>query len=244
MHSARDSVRYFPIEGAVEAFAPRTGLHVVYRGDETRHLVPLAPRAVLFGLSHACNLGCAFCSRDEAVRSTWDVASATSFLRGLYELGVAEVSFGGGEPLAYRGFFDLIDALYERTALALHVTSNAVLLDDRAIARIEGKISEVRVSVYDDTPWDERIRALVGAGIRVSANVLVEPSNVREVPALLHRLAELGARIVPDLLNLLASRSSGRATRRCSRSWAVPTVSCTRSTTGRSPTPSSRARFR
>lgn len=194
MHSARDSVRYFPIEGAVEAFAPRTGLHVVYRGDETRHLVPLAPRAVLFGLSHACNLGCAFCSRDEAVRSTWDVGSATSFLRGLYELGVAEVSFGGGEPLAYRGFFDLIDALYERTALALHMTSNAVLLDDRAIARIEGKISEVRVSVYDDTPWDERIRALVGAGIRVSANVLVDPSNVRDVPALLHRLAELGAR--------------------------------------------------
>jgi hypothetical protein len=114
-------------------------------------------------------------------------------LVGLARRRVLEVSFGGGEPLAFRGFDDLLTRLRAETDLALHFTTNGVLLDDARIARIAPLVGEVRVSVYDDTPWDDRIARLASAGVRVGANVLVTPGREDALPPLLDRLHDLGA---------------------------------------------------
>jgi MoaA/NifB/PqqE/SkfB family radical SAM enzyme len=54
----------------------------------------------MFGITNACNLACAFCSRDTARPSAWTVETAAAALRGLHDAGTLEIAYGGGEPFA------------------------------------------------------------------------------------------------------------------------------------------------
>ncbi len=199
MRPSRHTYRAYPLDAAMSWFDPSTGTHVRWEGPETRSLRRVAPRVVMFALSHACNLACSFCSRDLGAKSAWTVASAAEMLAGLSSRRVLEVSFGGGEPFAFRGFDELLVRLHDETELAVHVTTNGVLLDDARIAHLRGRVGELRVSVYDDTPWEDRIARLADAGVRVGANVLATPARLDALPSLLERLRDLGAKDVAIL---------------------------------------------
>jgi hypothetical protein len=69
-----------------------TGTNVLCDGDQTRGLVPVAPRVIQFAITNRCNLACTFCSRDTGVESAWTTASAFAMLAGLAEAGVLEVA--------------------------------------------------------------------------------------------------------------------------------------------------------
>jgi MoaA/NifB/PqqE/SkfB family radical SAM enzyme len=75
------------------------------------------------GITNACNLACTFCSRDREARSEWTVDSTFEVLSGLARAGTLEVAFGGGEPLAFRGFDGLVRRLATETPLAVHLTT-------------------------------------------------------------------------------------------------------------------------
>ncbi len=147
---------------------------------------------VLFGLSHACNLRCHICSRDQAITDRWDADEAFELLRDLADAGTLEVAFGGGEPLAYAGFADLVRRLATETPLAVHVTTNGTLVTPEIAAALAGSLGEARVSIYEDEAWGDAIAMLVAAGIRTAANIVVRPNTVDALPALLHQLAALG----------------------------------------------------
>lgn len=193
---ATAAFRAFPLDGAMSWFQPSTGAHVRWDGPETRALTQVAPRVVMLSLSHACNLACAFCSRDPSVATSWTADSAADLLRELAARRVLEVSLGGGEPLAFRGLSRLLDRLHDETPLAVHLTTNGVLLDDARVARLRGRVGEVRVSVYDDTPWEDRVARLADGGVRAAANVLVIPERLAALPSVLERLRRAGARDV------------------------------------------------
>lgn len=144
---ATASFRAFPLDGAMSWFQPSTGAHVRWDGPETHALARVAPRVVMFSLSHACNLACGFCSRDAGLATSWTADSAANLLRELAARRVLEVSLGGGEPLAFRGLERLLDRLHDETPLAVHLTTNGVLLDEARVARLRGRVGEVRVSV-------------------------------------------------------------------------------------------------
>lgn len=190
------STRLEPRDGACLLFDRDVGTNVLVRGPSTRHLRSRAPRVVMFALTNACNLRCDFCSRSLATPSTWDEASAFELLAGLDRAGVLEVALGGGEPLVARGLDGLLARLHAETRLAVHLTTNAVLLDDARLARIRPYVGEIRVSIYDDNPWPERIAALAAAGGSFGANVLVVPERIDALGALLARLEDLGC---PDV---------------------------------------------
>ncbi|MEJ7730375.1 MAG: radical SAM protein, partial [Polyangiaceae bacterium] len=181
-----------PLDGALLFFDPSTGTHLRVQTEATRHLVRGAPRVVMFGITNACNLRCDFCSRDTARSSDWTVASAAATLRGLEQAGTLEVAFGGGEPLTFAGFADLIDELAETTALALHITTNGILVPSRW-HRLAGKLGIVRLSVYEDPRWREAAAVLGSSGQRWGANVLVDDAALAMLPELLAELAALGA---------------------------------------------------
>jgi len=185
--------RVVPLDGALGAFHPATGARLRWDGPETAQLRAKAPRLVLFGASHACNLACGFCSRDAARPSLWTVDEAFTLLRDLCDAGVLEVSLGGGEPLAWPGFDALVTRLAAQTALAVHVTTNGRLLTAARLAAWDGAVRQVRLSVYDGEPWRERAALLARRGQRFGANVLVTPPTLRVLPALLQELADLGA---------------------------------------------------
>jgi MoaA/NifB/PqqE/SkfB family radical SAM enzyme len=189
---ARDTWRPHPLDGALLWFHPPTGTHLRWDGPPTRHLRRTAPRVVMFGITNRCNLTCGFCSRDLEAGSRWDAENAFEMLAGLARRGVLEVAFGGGEPLVFRGFDDLVDRLAAETPLAVHFTTNGSLLTPERLARLRGKVGEIRISLYDDNPWPERVALLADSGIQFGANLLVTPERLPELPSLLARLAQLG----------------------------------------------------
>jgi uncharacterized Fe-S cluster-containing radical SAM superfamily enzyme len=195
--------RSVPLDGARLLFDPRTGLNLRVEGPSTRGLVRTAPRVVLFGITNQCNLRCSFCSRDSSAPSEWTPDSAFEMLTGLAQRGVLEVAFGGGEPLAFRGFDELVERLATETSLAVHITTNGVLLTTERLARIAPHLGEVRLSIYDDTPWPERVAALADAPVQFGVNLLVTPDRV---PAL-----------APPFI---ASKSWVAETWRCCATWA------------------------
>ncbi|WP_437736090.1 radical SAM protein [Sorangium sp. So ce1335] len=193
---SRDVFRPHALDGALLWFHPRTGTNVRWDGAATRRLTRRAPRVALFGITNRCNLACSFCSRDRGAESAWTVDAAFDVLSGLARRGLLEVAFGGGEPLAFAGFDELLTRLAEQTALALHVTTNGTLLTERRLRAIAPHVGEIRVSVYQDTPWEDRLELLAAAGVTFGVNVLATPARLPSLPALLARLARLGCRDV------------------------------------------------
>ncbi|MEZ4449055.1 MAG: radical SAM protein [Nannocystaceae bacterium] len=185
-------IRLHPLDGALLGFDPRRGLNVRVDGPGTRGLRRRAPRTILFGITNRCTLACGFCSRDPRAESGWDEASAHAALAAFAAAGVLEVAFGGGEPLAFRGFDRLLERLRRDTPLALHVTTNGDLLTEARAERLAPLLGELRLSIYDDTNWPTTIDRAVRAGATVGANVLCTPARIDGLPALLRRLADRG----------------------------------------------------
>ncbi|MBU8895327.1 hypothetical protein DRW03_15110 [Corallococcus sp. H22C18031201] len=207
------------LDGALLWFHPRTGTHLRIDSPGTRHLRRRAPRLVLFGITNACNLTCGFCSRDRAARSDWTPDSAFDVLCGLARAGTLEVAFGGGEPLAFRGFDTLVERLATETPLAVHLTTNGTLLSDERLARLAPHLGEVRVSLYEDNAWEETVQRLARAGATFGVNVLATPERLGVLPAMLRRLRDLGCRDVallryvgPDARLHLNARDEARLT--------------------------------
>ena len=120
--------------------------------------------------------------------------SAFEVLSGLARAGTLEVAFGGGEPLAFRGFDTLVERLATETPLAVHFTTNGTLLSEERLARLSPYLGEIRVSLYEDNAWEECIERLGRSGQTFGANLLVTPDRLPQLPAQLRTLHQLGCR--------------------------------------------------
>lgn len=188
----RRRFRLHPLDGAALYFQPATGVHVRVAVAATAPLRRLAPRVAMFGVTNACNLACAFCSRDVARPSAWTVATAVAALRGLHDAGTLEVAYGGGEPFAFRGFDELVAELDRTTALAQHVTTNGTLIRPTTWPRFAGRFGQVRLSLYDGVDWRAPADTLAAHDQRWGANIIVDAAALPGLPALLHELAARG----------------------------------------------------
>jgi MoaA/NifB/PqqE/SkfB family radical SAM enzyme len=187
----RNRWRVVDADGGRHHFHPRTGLHARVDDNEASTLAA-APRVVMFGFSNACNLRCHFCSRDVHAPSHWTIDDAAAVLTDLWRAGTLEVAFGGGEPFAHRDFIPLLERLWAQTSLALHITTNGTLINADVASCIAPLVGQVRVSIYDEHPWQAAVQTLVQAGILVGANVLVTPERIGALPGLLAHLASVG----------------------------------------------------
>ena len=190
------ALRPFPLDGALLLFDRDSGTNVRLDGDETAELRLVAPRAVQFGITNRCNLACSFCSRDVAADSAWTADDAFAILAELARAGVLEVAFGGGEPFAFRGFESLVARLYDETPLAIHATTNGLLLDRRRLQLVRGKLGELRLSLYDDNDWRRTIALLVDEKLRFGVNLLLLPERLPHLESLVLELFALGCRDV------------------------------------------------
>lgn len=186
-------LRRFPLDGALLLFDRDTGLHALCDGPETAHLRQRAPRVVQFAITNACNLTCGFCSRDLDERSLWSADDAFEVLAGLARAGTLEVAFGGGEPLAFRGFTGLVRRLHDETPLAVGLTTNGLLLTRERLREMSGCVGQIRLSLYDDNRWEEAAALLAEEGMRFGINWLVTPERLPALEATVLRAAALGA---------------------------------------------------
>lgn len=186
--------RRFPLDGALLLFDRDTGRCALCDGPETAALCRRAPRVVQFSITNQCNLACSFCYRPKAAASAWTVDSAFRLLADLAAAGVLEVAFGGGEPWVFPGFARLVRRLHDETPLAISLTTNGLGLTPARLSAIAGAYGQIRLSLYDDNNWRERVALLAGAGARFGVNWLVTPERLADLEAMLLRLAALGCR--------------------------------------------------
>jgi MoaA/NifB/PqqE/SkfB family radical SAM enzyme len=187
-------LRPFPLDQALLLFDRDSGTNVLLDGPETAPLAMLAPRSAMFGITNRCNLACAFCSRDLNAESAWTADEAFTLLADLARAGMLEVAFGGGEPFAFKGFDDLVARLYDETPLAVHATTNGLLLTQERLRHLRGKLGELRLSLYDNNDWRRTIGLLVEERVRFGVNLLVLPERLPELETILFEILGLGCR--------------------------------------------------
>ena len=183
-----------PVNGGVLRFDRATGTNVLLRSPETALNRREAPRSIQIGLLSPCNMSCSFCYRDAAAPSRLTSEFLLDLLIRADQWGVLEVAFGGGEPLLFKGFVELLRNLHEKTDLGLNFTTNGTLLTTERVDALEGVVGEVRVSAYADNNYRETLRR--ARRLNLGVNLLVTPENVNRLEVLVHDCFEQGARNV------------------------------------------------
>lgn len=115
-------------------------------------------------------------------------------LQDLDARGTLEVAFGGGEPLVFKGFVDLVRRLYRETKLAVSLTTNGTRLDEAAVQALGPVVGQMRLSVYDNVEHVPIVERLVKHHVRFGVNWLVTPDRVAQVATFVLDLAAAGCR--------------------------------------------------
>jgi MoaA/NifB/PqqE/SkfB family radical SAM enzyme len=158
--------------------------------------------------SRRCNLRCRHCytasGPDE--RDALPVAALAAAVADAAGLGYGELSVSGGEPLMYDGLEDLLAAARD-AGLATSVTTNAMALTPRRLARLRPLVDLLAISI-DGTPAShDRMRAhdrafattasrlpgLRESGIPFAFITTLTLHNAHELPWLMDFAAEEGA---------------------------------------------------
>jgi MoaA/NifB/PqqE/SkfB family radical SAM enzyme len=182
------------VDGGLLAFDRKRGLNLLSRNEQTVALRRIAPRSLQIGLLTPCNLSCDFCYRDLAAPSKLTSDFLLDLLTKAADWGVLEVSFGGGEPLLFKGFVPLVRQLHEQTSLGINFTTNGTLLTPEIISELGDAVGEVRVSAYRDNHYRRTLRLLRGR--RVGLNLLVTPANLGMIEVIVQDALRQGARNV------------------------------------------------
>ena len=158
------------------------------------------PYALLAEITYRCPLHCPYCSNPTQARNDQELTTNewTRVIREAAALGVLQIGFSGGEPLARRDLQDLVRAAREANLYTNLITSGIGLDDDRVRALRDAGLDSVQLSFQSDNTdlADEiagarahqrkldaaaKIRA---AGIPLSLNFVIHRRNI-------DRLAEM-----------------------------------------------------
>lgn len=150
-------------------------------------------------LTNRCAKACWFCY-NRAGREPigqWEPDAALGYVRDCAAHGVRDVSFGGGEPLEYRGLLDVLHGL--RGLLHRSITTNGLNLSTTAIAELaQTGIEKIHVSIHFPEREDEVERVirnvveLEAAGIRAGVNLLISKNNLQAARRALEKVHAAG----------------------------------------------------
>jgi pyrroloquinoline quinone biosynthesis protein E len=169
------------------------------------------PLAILAEVTHRCPLQCPYCSNPLALERGRQELETAEWLRVLDEaaaLGVLQVHFSGGEPMARRDLEALV-AHAARAGLYTNLITSGVLLDDRrATALAEAGLDHVQISFQDvdDAEGDriagykdaqrskrEAARRVRDAGLPLTVNAVVHRQNLARLAEMIELAVELDA---------------------------------------------------
>lgn len=148
-------------------FNRETGIHILM--DEIKfpiNEIANVPRIVSIALTNVCDLKCQFCYAPKN-RETLNLEELKQLCKILDDLGVLEITFGGGEPTLYPNFIELCKWIWHNTLLGISFTTHGHKLDENFVREISGNISIIRISIDGIEPRYSEIRGK-------SLNVLLE----------------------------------------------------------------------
>lgn len=138
-------------------------------------------------LTNQCQKGCWFCynhSQPEG-RALWTAGELVDFVTDCARNGVEAVSFGGGEPLQYPAWQEVLGALNGIVFRSL--TSNGLLLNETVMQQMaQTGLEKVHLSIHFPERRAEvdrviaQVHRLEAWGIRSGINLLVARSQLKE----------------------------------------------------------------
>ncbi|MFB6815287.1 pyrroloquinoline quinone biosynthesis protein PqqE [Streptomyces sp. NPDC056347] len=169
-----------------------------------------APLGLLAELTHRCPLHCPYCSNplELAARSAELTTDQwRDVLSQAHELGVVQMHFSGGEPLARHDLPELAAHARGLGAYVNLVTSGVGLTADRARHLADHGIDHVQLSLQDADPARaDRIagarvhavkqlaaRAVRAAGLPLTVNVVLHRANIDRIGEIIELATALGA---------------------------------------------------
>ena len=179
----------------------------------------IAPRpyALLAEITYRCPLHCPYCSNPPQTRNDQELTTSewTRVIREAAALGVLQIGFSGGEPLARRDLPEMVRAARAANLYTNLITSGIGLDDDRVAALRDAGLDSVQLSFQSDNPdfADEiagarahqrkldaaaKIRAV---GIPLSLNFVIHRRNIDRLPQMIELAESLQAERV-ELANV------------------------------------------
>jgi pyrroloquinoline quinone biosynthesis protein E len=165
------------------------------------HVQP--PLGLIAELTHRCPLQCAYCSNPLALDSPRGELTTNDWMRVLDEaaaLGILQVHFSGGEPMARADLVQLV-AHAARAGLYTNIITSGVLLSDATMSDLMGAgIDHIQLSFQDALLAEgdrfggyrgshvrklEAARRVREAGLPLTANFVVHRQNVSRVEAMI-----------------------------------------------------------
>ncbi|WP_082734652.1 pyrroloquinoline quinone biosynthesis protein PqqE [Novosphingobium sp. CCH12-A3] len=174
-------------------------------------VTPQPPMALLAELTHRCPLKCPYCSNPLELERASAELETGDWVRVLDEaatLGILQVHFSGGEPMARRDLPVLI-AHAARLQLYTNIITSGVLLTDEAMAALlDAGVDHIQLSFQDADPVTaERIGGYAGghakklaaaqrikaAGLPLTTNFVIHRHNADRVGAMIAMAETLGS---------------------------------------------------
>ena len=170
------------------------------------------PLALLAELTHRCPLSCPYCSNPVDLERRASELTEAEWRRVLAEaaaLGVLQVHFSGGEPMARRELLALIGAANDHGLYSNLITSGTLGGEREINAFAAAGLKHVQLSFQDVAPANnDRIAGLAGAhekktrfaaavraaGLPLTLNMVVHRQNLDGVPQMIDMALALGAR--------------------------------------------------
>jgi PqqA peptide cyclase len=167
------------------------------------------PYALLAEITYRCPLHCPYCSNPIQMRNDRELTT-DEWRRVIHEaagLGVLQIGFSGGEPLARRDLADLVHAAREANLYTNLITSGIGLDEDRVRTLRNAGLDSVQLSFQsDDTnPGDQIAGArahqrkldaaakICAAGIPLSLNFVIHRRNIDRLPQMINLAESLRA---------------------------------------------------
>jgi pyrroloquinoline quinone biosynthesis protein E len=175
----------------------------------------MKPLALIAELSHRCPLRCVYCSNPMEMKTRADELSTGEWVdvfRQAAELGVLQVDFTGGEPLARADLTELTAAARSAHLYTNLITSGMGLGERRLDELVAAGLDHVQLSFQGAEPGPaddiagvsvhqrkvEVARALRGRKVAFTMNVVVHRENLDAFDAIL----ELAEELAPDRLEI------------------------------------------
>jgi len=170
------------------------------------------PLALLAELTHRCPLSCPYCSNPVELERAASELGEAEWRRVLAEaasLGVLQVHFSGGEPMARRDLLALIGAASDHGLYSNLITSGTLGGAREIAAFAAAGLKHVQLSFQDFEPANnDRIAGFAGAharktnfaaavraaGLPLTVNMVVHRQNLGGVPEMIDMALALGAR--------------------------------------------------
>jgi len=151
------------------------------------------PLYAQIALTLRCNQNCWWCyaSASPNGMEEWQLDELKHLIGFLDSWGILGVAFGGGEPFMYPYLPEIADWTWRNTGLDVSVTTNGTAASEEQITRLEGFVSEVRVSIRDPRICNA-LKKFLNRKFEVGVNLLLFRGNVKILEEIVERSLSLG----------------------------------------------------